>query len=136
MPHYYEAKLLLLVWLLFGSGAEKLYRRVRRPLSQLEATRTPNPDPDPDADPNPSPNPDPNPNPTPSPKPTPSRFLFQLEQRWAVLATLLGERADRIAADQLASLPPSLVKSVCAYVARGCSYRALRCPPPPNRRRL
>jgi len=30
VPHYYEAKLLLLVWLLFGSGAEKLYRRVRR----------------------------------------------------------------------------------------------------------
>ena len=70
VPHYYEAKLLLLVWLLFGSGAEKLYRRVRR-------------------------------------------LLFQLERRWAVLATLLGDRADRIAADQLASLPPSLVKSVC-----------------------
>ena len=74
MPHYYEAKLLLLVWLLFGSGAEKLYRRVRR-------------------------------------------LLFQLERRWAVLATLLGDRADRIAADQLASLPPSLVKSAIALAA-------------------
>ena len=93
MPHYYEAKLLLLVWLLFGSGAEKLYRRVRR-------------------------------------------LLFQLERRWAVLATLLGDRADRIAADQLASLPPSLVKSVCAHVARDYSSRALRCPPPLSRRPL
>ena len=71
VPHYYEAKLLLLAWLLFGSGAEKLYRRVRR-------------------------------------------FLFQLEQRWTLLGALLGDRADRIAADQLASFPATLVASVSA----------------------
>ena len=42
------------------------------------------------------------------------RFLFQLEQRWTLLGALLGDRADRIAADQLASFPATLVASVSA----------------------
>ena len=42
------------------------------------------------------------------------RFLFQLEQRLTLLGALLGDRADRIAADQLASLPATLVASVSA----------------------
>ena len=36
VPHYYEAKLVFLVWLMFGSGAERLYRRVRRWMLILE----------------------------------------------------------------------------------------------------
>jgi len=45
------------------------------------------------------------------------RFLFQLEQRWTLLGALLGDRADRIAADQLASFPATLVASAITLAA-------------------
>ena len=35
VPRYYEAKLLFLVWLMFGSGSEMIYRRFRRSLLRL-----------------------------------------------------------------------------------------------------
>lgn len=86
VPHYYEAKLMLLAWLLFDSGAEKLYRRVRS-------------------------------------------IIFQLERRWEdrvpALRRLLGDRADRIACAQLASLPASLV-TAARVIPRASSLEHLQ----------